>query len=384
MTQPRDEIVIHLLDWAACGPPAAWAIAALRQHDHARTHRVILLGSQRDAHAAQHWLGSPADAVHTPSSLFMLPTHLLRHDDAKHAAVVAWSWRSFKAARLRAGQRKLGFLLQPIPRQRWRATAPPAASIGFASASARDASRSGFASSPVLPLPVPELPNQHELQRSKRAWSGLDDAAQRYAIAGVGWPGRAVSGTRVSYLAGVLAIGGHPSVAIVPSDADDLERARRFAHRHNDAWPVFTVAADAAEPILAADIALWCGHPAAMLELAGRLHAGMRVMHAPLLAEMLLLPLALGVPVIAESVSGTREVFSGEASRWLTAVGDRLAMNRLAFAILTNAAGAADEHRAHARSIVESRAPEGFAIAFSQWLAGERGCVTPVLGATSS
>jgi hypothetical protein len=217
------------------------------------------------------------------------------------------------------------------------------------------------------------------------------DADERLTIAAVGWPGRAVSATRASYIAGVLAIGGRKSAAMVPRDAEDLERAARFAHRHGEAWPVFAVDGSDARAVCAADVALWCGHPGAMLEAAGRLPRGVRSKRGVPLVESLLLPLALGVPVVAESVAGTRELL-GEGGRCLTPVGDRLVMNRSAFAMLTDLDGARTAFAAQAAEIVAARSPSVFAEAFARWVAGwdagsggeVAGAVRRGRGATSS
>jgi hypothetical protein len=386
MATSHRQTVIHLLDWDDCGPPAAWSIAALRAHDRERSHRVLLLGTRADAALASQWLPGPIDAIgHRPSATPLLP--IVRRpvppavfatrepgaaaplDDTERALIVAWSWRAATMYEPQRSQRMLGCFLRPAPARAlpWQRLPDPA-SVCFASADAQRRSGGAYADTTVLPLPVPERTQQdiHDCAAHRATLDGVP--AGRWAFVGVGWPERAISATRISYLAGVLQIGGHPSAALIPQRASDFERATRFAHRHNDAWSVHACNDADPRPCAAADMAVWCGHPAAMLALDGRLPDGHRIIGHPPLAESLLYAIALGVPFVAESVPATRELLAGTSERVLTPVGDRLAMNRAAYAILTDADGARGSWQEIAGFVRAQRPAVGFAQRFGQWL----------------
>ncbi|MGP1347083.1 MAG: hypothetical protein ACTS3F_10510 [Phycisphaerales bacterium] len=379
--------VFHVLDWRDGGPVVAWSIGALMRHAVAgERHRVVFVGSDEELGRARVWLGGGGDGDDVVSVVVpRLTRSAVRGcvaDGGGGDVVLAWSGGALRRCfdwGGRGGGRVKGLLGRRVDggmRGRgWLVRAAEGGCVAFGSEWARAGSGMD-GGAPVLPLPAPMVGAGDA--RRDRGWMGLEDADRRFVIAGVGWPGRDVCASRVSYICGVLAIGGHDGAAIVPCDASDLGRATLFAHRHDDAWAVFACDGSDARFVSCADVALWCGHGGATRAACGTLPDGVRSRRCVPLAESLLLPLALGIPVVSERVPATAELLGAGAGDdggegdgdvgWLTPAEDRLAMDRRVYSVMVDPAGARARQGARAAGILRSRDGARFAERVRAWL----------------
>ena len=176
---------------------APWALLhGLAHLAESGRHRVLLLGNTRDDRRAHDAGIRRAERIQPRNNEPSNATRTIRHALRGAAAfdrVIAWDERT----RLALG--------------------------GLASGAPSDAVRSVDATFPADAIGRPAL---------RRQWRVGDDT--RVLIPADDHPSR-VDAMRLCYIVGILSVAGAPSVAVVPREARDLDRAARFAWRHGRA-----------------------------------------------------------------------------------------------------------------------------------------------------
>ncbi len=228
---------------------------------------VVVLGGSRDASAAAS-LGLSFEHCITPAlGCGMLAWARLRVLESRGAfagidAVHAWSLGALAAARpgLPAALRSATtctISVPPAPRQGSGVLAAifEACAVGeaqrctnlrFSSVSVRDAwaSRLGLSAATASTVPIAAgiermVPPDAEdasgsaRSRARECWGVAPGERVLLALAD---HAPLIDARRFIFHCGVMAVGGHRLVGVVPPDAAQLERAVRFTRRHHGAW----------------------------------------------------------------------------------------------------------------------------------------------------
>ncbi|HVZ94212.1 MAG TPA: hypothetical protein VG797_06855 [Phycisphaerales bacterium] len=180
----------------------------------------------------------------------------------------------------------------------------------------------------AIPFPVEiRRDDDHHVRAARRAEWGLSDSD--IAIGAVGEPASSVDAFAVSFVAGVLGVGGVKAAAIVPEGARFIERARRHSMAHEHPWPVIVDPRPPWEVLRGCDLAVWsCRRPAS--------DHGRSMNPAPSVSA-LAWPAAMGVPIIAHEAPGVAETVGGEAGARIireSSVGGPLALARAALSAI--------------------------------------------------
>ena len=338
--------VLHLLD-PTSDWPALHAVATLVAAAPAE-HALAILGAPALTRLAEH-LGLPFDRLSNPRSPHGLGRYLA-HRPAP-TVIHAWSLTAAHAAqqtRLAAPvvltlwqrpanvnwlqRRKLG---RTIDRSRVNLVASASLPAEYA------ATIAPLADPRIIPLPV--TTNRIDPSARDRFRTDWGFTPTTTAIACIADPARSADARMIGYQAGVLSIAGRTTAAIVPPDARDIERARRFRGHHKDReWEIVVEDRPLWEWLPACEVCVWSEDPG--------LRTGMRLMRTPPSAIGLAWAAAAGIPIIAEDVPATRELLGDNAATFVTP-GNRLELNRALLRIIDDTELRAERIAAGRRAI---------------------------------
>lgn len=220
--------IAHLINLRAAGDPACLACASLMRHAPAWAHHTCIVAMHVDDAPRAQLLGLPTHHRIPPRAT--APLSRSRQLDA--------IWRDVGTPDI--------LVVWPgadVP--------PPARGIVTLPAERLDAG----------PWPVDAAAIEaHDRAAVRRAWEVPDDT---HVLLSVGEPANTCNAWAASYLGAVLTLAEPPSWVVVPAGAAQVDRALRFAERHDHRWRVIIDDAPLPRLIAGADAALHLPSPSA-------------------------------------------------------------------------------------------------------------------------